>query len=84
MSLATRILQAPTSVMQNMLHQKSFESKDPRAPRTGKKDLYYKFYNDEGMKLVTKKYPQYLVFHEMLGLNLVGVKDDDIIGSQKT
>ena len=36
---------------------KIFQSKDPRAPRTGKKDLYYKFYNDEGMKLVNKKYP---------------------------
>ena len=26
------------------------------------------------MKLVAKRYPQYLVYHEMLGLNLVGVK----------
>ncbi len=32
-----------------------FQSKDPRAPRTGKEDLYYKFYNDEGMKLVSQK-----------------------------
>ena len=63
---------------------KIFQSKDPRAPRTGKNKLYYKFYNDEGMKLVAKQYPQYLVFHEMLGLNLVGVKDDAIAGSKKT
>ena len=54
---------------------KIFESKDPRAPRTGKNQLCYKFYNDEGMKLVTKHYPQYLVYHEMLGLKLVGVKE---------
>ena len=60
-----------------------FQSKDPRAPRTGKKEHYYKFYNDEGMNLVTKKYPQYLIFHEMLGLNLVGVKDDAIMEARK-
>ena len=60
-----------------------FESKDPRAPRTGKDKLYYKFYNDEGMKLVVKKYPQYQVFHEMLGLNLVAVKDNFIVEARK-
>ena len=47
---------------------KIFNSTDPRAPREGRSELYYKFYNDEGMKLVAKKYPQYLVNHEMLGL----------------
>jgi predicted nucleotidyltransferase len=62
---------------------KIFQSRDPRAPRTGKKDLYYKFYNDEGMKLIAKKYSQYLVFHEMLGLNIVGVKDSDISEARK-
>ena len=62
---------------------KIFESKDPRAPRTGKGQLYFKFYNDEGMKLVMKKYPQYQVFHEMLGLNLVGVKDGAIVEARK-
>ena len=62
---------------------KIFESKDPRAPRTGKGQLYFKFYNDEGMKLVFKKYPQYQVFHEMLGLNLVGVKEDAIVEVRK-
>ncbi len=62
---------------------KIFQSKDPRAPRTGKSDLYYKFYNDEGMKLIAKKYPQYLIFHEMLGLNLVGVKDNLIMEARK-
>ena len=62
---------------------KIFASKDPRAPRTGKKNLYYKFYNDEGTKLVAKRYPQYMVFYEMLGLNLVGVKDSAILESRK-
>ncbi|XHH10030.1 MAG: nucleotidyltransferase domain-containing protein [Candidatus Bathyarchaeia archaeon] len=58
---------------------KIFQSTDPRAPREGRNMLFYKFYNDEGMKLVAKKYPQYLVFHEMLGVELVGVKDKDIM-----
>ena len=62
---------------------KIFASTDPRAPRTGKGQLYYKFYNDEGMKFVAKKYPQYLVFHEMLGLNLVGVKNSAIKEARK-
>ncbi len=35
------------------------------------------------MKLVYKKYPQYQVFHEMLGLNLVGVKNGDIAEARK-
>jgi predicted nucleotidyltransferase len=56
-----------------------FQSTDPRAPREGKNGLFYKFYNDEGMKLVAKKYSQYMHFHEMLGLELVGVKDQDVL-----
>ena len=63
---------------------KIFQSTDPRAPREGKDGLYYKFYNDEGMKLVAKKYPQYLLFHEMLGLQLVGVKRERHLGSAET
>jgi predicted nucleotidyltransferase len=62
---------------------KIFQSDDPRAPREGKDQLFYKFYNDEGMKLVTKKYPQHLVFHEMLGLNLVGVHENAIAEARK-
>ena len=60
-----------------------FTSKDPRAPRTGRNQLYYKFYNDEGMKLIEKQYPQYLIFHDMLGINLVGVKENGIAEERK-
>ena len=35
------------------------------------------------MKLVAKKYPQYLVFHEMLGLKIVGVKENAIMEARK-
>ena len=53
-----------------------FTSKDPRAPRTGGNQRFYKFYNDEGMKLVLNRYPQYTVFHEMLGQKVVAVNPD--------
>jgi Uncharacterized protein conserved in archaea len=60
-----------------------FHSTDPRAPREGRSELYYKFYNDEGMKLVAKKYQQYLVNHEMLGLKLVGVPQNLIVEARQ-
>jgi predicted nucleotidyltransferase len=62
---------------------KIFNSTDPRAPREGRSELYYKFYNDEGMKLVVKRYPQYLVNHEMLGLKLVGVPQNLIVEARQ-
>jgi len=63
--------------------EKIFRSFDPRAPRTGRKELFYKFYNDEGLKLLVKHYPQYLIFHEMLGLKIVGVPKSIIIEARK-
>jgi len=54
-----------------------FTSKDPRAPRTGGNQHFYKFYNDEGMKFVLKNFPQYTVFHEMLGQTVVAVNPAD-------
>ncbi len=53
-----------------------FISTDQRAPRTGGKQHFYKFYNDEGMKLVFKRFPQYTVFHEMLGQKVIAVNPD--------
>jgi predicted nucleotidyltransferase len=62
---------------------KIFQSKDPRAPRTGRSEVFYKFYNDEGMKLIAKKYPQYLIDHEMLGIKIVGVPQNAIMEARK-
>jgi predicted nucleotidyltransferase len=62
---------------------KIFHSTDPRAPREGRSELFYKFYNDEGMKLVAKKYPQYLICHEMLGLKIVGVPQNLIVEARQ-
>ena len=60
-----------------------FTSKDPRAPRTGGNQLFNKFYNDEGMKLVFKKFPKYTVIHEMLGKKVVGIKQADVTEVRK-
>ncbi len=35
------------------------------------------------MKLITKKFPQYLISHEMLGLKIVGVKENAIMEARK-
>jgi len=55
-----------------------FTSNDPRAPRNGGNQTFYKFYDDEGRKLVSARFPQYTVFHEMLGQRIVGIKQSDI------
>jgi predicted nucleotidyltransferase len=62
---------------------KIFTSIDPRAPRTGGNQLFYKFYNDEGLKLVFSQFPQYTVFHEMLGQKVVGVNQADVAEARK-
>ena len=62
---------------------KIFTSKDPRAPRTGGTTLFYKFYDDEGLKLVFNQFPQYTVFHEMLGQKVVGIRQTDIAEARK-
>ncbi|TRO51220.1 hypothetical protein E2P61_06740 [Candidatus Bathyarchaeota archaeon] len=60
-----------------------FTSKDLRAPRTGGNQYFYKFYNDEGLQLVFKKFPQYTVFHEMLRRKVVGIHSSDVIATRK-
>jgi len=57
-----------------------FKSADPRALRNGggSGKVFYKFYDDEGLNFVFKKYPQYTVFHEMLKVKLVGINQPDI------
>jgi predicted nucleotidyltransferase len=55
-----------------------FKSNDPRAPRTAANQTFYKFYNDEGWKLISGKFQKYTVFHEMLRKKIVGVNAADI------
>jgi predicted nucleotidyltransferase len=62
---------------------KIFTSTDPRAPRTGGNQLFYKFYNDEGLKLVFNNFPQYTVIHKMLRQKVVGVNQADVAEARK-
>jgi predicted nucleotidyltransferase len=62
---------------------KIFKSNDPRAVRNGGNQVFYKFYDDEGWRLVFSRFPQYTVFHEMLGRKVVGVNQEDIAQTRK-
>jgi predicted nucleotidyltransferase len=62
---------------------KIFFSKDPRAPRTGGKSTFFKFYDDEGWKFVSSRFPQYMVLHEMLGQRVIGVHSTGIADVKK-
>lgn len=57
---------------------KIFKSINPRAKRGKNEVVFYKFFADEGMKLILNKYPQYTVFYEPLQKCLVGVNEQDI------
>jgi predicted nucleotidyltransferase len=55
-----------------------FKSSNPKACRGKNSPLYYKFFADEGLKLILKKYPQYTIFYEPLQKQLVGINTEDI------
>lgn len=60
-----------------------FKSNNPKAPRSRGQQVFYKFYEDEGFRFVRAFYPQYLIFHEMLGKDVVGVNRSDIVAVKK-
>ena len=60
-----------------------FKSTNSRAKRGKNEPLYYKFFADEGLKLVLNKFPQYTIFYEPLQKCLVGVNEDDILEARK-
>ncbi len=51
-----------------------YKSTVPRAFRAKGKQVYYKFYADEGLRFVQQNYPQYTVLYEPLQQRLVGVQ----------
>ncbi len=51
-----------------------YKSTVPRAFRAKGKQVYYKFYADEGLRFVQQNYPQYTVLYEPLQQRLVGVR----------
>jgi len=60
-----------------------FKSNNPKAFRSQGQRVFYKFYEDEGLKFVKKSCPQYLIFHGMLRAKVVGVKHSDIVETEK-
>ena len=62
---------------------KIFTSDNPKAFRNKRKHIFFKFYEDEGWKFVEKIFPQYMIFHEMLCKNVVGVKRQYALKVQK-
>ncbi|MCW4016532.1 MAG: nucleotidyltransferase domain-containing protein [Candidatus Bathyarchaeota archaeon] len=60
-----------------------FRSTNSRARRGENEPLYYKFFADEGMKLILNKFPQYTVFYEPLQKCLVGVNESDVAQVRK-
>jgi len=55
-----------------------FRSKEPKAYRAKGRQVYYKFFADEGLRFVMEKCPRYMVWHASLHRNMVGVAHDHI------
>ncbi len=55
-----------------------FKSTNPKALRAGKKQVYYKFYSDEGIRFMHAKYPQHTILYKPLQELLVGVNQHQI------
>lgn len=60
-----------------------FNSNNPKAFRNRGKNVFYKFYEDEGWKFIFDKFPQYTIFYEMLNAKTVGVQQSDIVEMRK-
>ena len=54
-----------------------FKSENPKALRTTGDRVFYKFFEDEAWRFLEHGFPQYLVFHEMLGKKIIGVRVKD-------
>lgn len=63
--------------------QNIFKSTDPRAPRTATNQTFYKFYNDEGWKLISNQFQKYTIYHEMLNRKIIGINKADIAQVRK-
>ena len=57
-----------------------YTTKNPKAIRTGLSTNFYKFYLDGGLNFARKHEPPYVLFHEPMGLEMVGVKAEQLSG----
>jgi len=60
-----------------------FRSNNPKAFRNLGQHVFYKFYEDEGLRFVEKSYPKYFIFHDMLCKSIVGINHSDIFRVSK-
>lgn len=60
-----------------------FKSDNPKAFRNEGQNVFYKFYEDEGWKFVESNYPRYMILHEMLQQNVVGISHNDVHGVRR-
>ncbi len=60
-----------------------FQSDNPKALRNKGGRIFYKFYEAEGWEFLQRHFPQYLILHEILQRNVVGVNQSDIAEIRK-
>ncbi len=58
--------------------EEHFKSNEPRALRKKDQHVFYKFYEDEGWRFLSRHFPEYMIFHEMLRRKMIGVNHNDI------
>lgn len=56
-----------------------YMSNNPKALRVKGKQIYYKFYADEGLQFVREYYPQYTIWYAPLQTRLVGIRQNQIV-----
>jgi predicted nucleotidyltransferase len=62
---------------------KIFKSSNSKAFRTDGKQVFYKFYEDEGWKFIEKNFPHYMIFHKPLNKKVVGIECPNIMEVRK-
>jgi predicted nucleotidyltransferase len=58
--------------------ERVFKSNNPKAPRNAERDVWYKFYEDEGWRFLKKNFPQYLMLNPVIQREVVGVDERDV------
>jgi len=58
-----------------------YKTDNPKAIRAGPANNFYKFYLDGGLKFARRLEPSYLLLHEPIGVEMVGVKAEQLSGA---
>ncbi len=57
----------------------TFKSSNQKAFRSRGNEVFYKFYEDEGWEFIRESFPQYLISHEVLDKQVLGVRVQDVL-----